>query len=350
MAQRYFISGQYPEDPWHPAPPVKHWVDDTSSMAPPPYPDSHREHFPSAAEPEVVYYTTIPTQNQPRQSETLHQPNFTLPQHDIHQSRSVTQQQVSPSRPQQSLAQPVVIPQIAPGTAPFTRAYSPYLASLGIDMSTFIIFLDTLNIALSPIPPLQILDLAGGIVGMVPHHIPALIGGGLQASAKIAGAVTSKTRTNAVLDRANEEMFGVRGLKVEILGTDEVKRRVGITGQLLQDLDEESSAMNVQQRRLGALRPYTAPLSFDVPASEQQGNTIDRLSAAQLKRQIAKAEERALEQRKKDGKKADRKFEKEERKREKDRRKGKEEKQKSTKKDKESKAAEKLLWLFIGQI
>lgn len=298
----------------------------------------------------MVYYTTIPTQNQPRQSETLHQPSFTLPQHDIHQSRSVTQQQASPSRPQQSLAQPVVIPQIAPGTAPFTRAYSPYLASLGIDMSTFIIFLDTLNIALSPIPPLQILDLAGGIVGMVPHHIPALIGGGLQASAKIAGVVTSKARTKAVLERANKEIFGVQGLKVEIINTETLKQRLAITGPLLHNLDEERSAMSVQQRRLDALGPYTAPLSFDVPLPEEQGNAIDRLSAAQLKRQMAKAEEKASKERLKEGKKADRKAEKADRKREKDKKKGKKEKQKDKKEDRESKATEELLWLFIGSV
>ncbi|THZ90206.1 hypothetical protein D6C82_10518 [Aureobasidium pullulans] len=228
----------------------------------------------------------------------------------------------------------IVIPQIAPGTAPFIRAYSSSLASLGIDISTFLLFLDTLNVALSPTPPLQVLDLAGGIVGMVPHHIPALIGGGLQASAKIAGVVTSKARTKAVLERANKEIFGVQGLKVEIINTETLKQRLAITGPLLHNLDEERSAMSVQQRRLDAL----------------QGNAIDRLSAAQLKRQMAKAEEKASKERLKEGKKADRKAEKVDRKREKDKKKGKKEKQKDKKEDRESKATEELLWLFIGSV
>ncbi|THW53956.1 hypothetical protein D6D20_10518 [Aureobasidium pullulans] len=184
----------------------------------------------------------------------------------------------------------------------------------GIDISTFLLFLDTLNVALSPTPPLQVLDLAGGIVGMVPHHIPALIGGGLQASAKIAGVVTSKARTKAVLERANKEIFGVQGLKVEIINTETLKQRLAITGPLLHNLDEE------------------------------------RLSAAQLKRQMAKAEEKASKERLKEGKKADRKAEKADRKREKDKKKGKKEKQKDKKEDRESKATEELLWLFIGSV
>ncbi|THV79460.1 hypothetical protein D6D27_08977 [Aureobasidium pullulans] len=280
--------------------------------------------------------------------DTLGGPNHIPQQRNNYQSRSVIHEH-NPYSPSCVKDLPVVIPQIASGTAPFTRAYSPLLASIGIDISTFLLFLDTLNIAFSPTPPLQILDLAGGIVGMVPHHIPALVGGGLQASAKLAGAVTCKTRTKAVLEKANQEVFGTRGLKVEVVDTKTLKQRLGIHGPLLQTLDEQSSQLNVQQRRLKALEPYSAPLDFNVPMPEQQGNAIDRRSAAQLKRQMAKAEEKAFEQRMKEGRKADRRAEKGERKKEKDRRRGKEEKQKGRGEDKESKAAEKLLWLFIGR-
>ncbi|CAC9894137.1 unnamed protein product [Aureobasidium pullulans] len=329
--------GQYPQGSWYSAPSVEHWQECPSSMAPPPYPDSHQEHVPLPAESKRIHHAMSHVQLRPTHSRPLYQPRFAIQQYDSYNS--------SPG-----VDRPIVIPQIAPGTAPFIRAYSSSLASLGIDISTFLLFLDTLNVALSPTPPLQVLDLAGGIVGMVPHHIPALIGGGLQASAKIAGVVTSKARTKAVLERANKEIFGVQGLKVEIINTETLKRRLAITGPLLYNLGEERSAMSVQQRRLEALGPYTAPLSFDVPLPEQQGNSIDRLSAAQLKRQMAKAEEKALKERLKEGKKADRKAEKGDRRREKDKKRGKKEKQKDKKEDKESKAAEELLWLFIGSV
>ncbi|THY46971.1 hypothetical protein D6C98_07274 [Aureobasidium pullulans] len=336
MSHHHCFPSQYPQGSWYSAPPVEHWQEYPSSMAPPPYPDSHREHVPLPAESKMIYHTTSHMQLHPTHSRPLYQRPFAT-QHDSSNS--------SPG-----FDRPIVIPQIAPGTAPFIRAYSSSLASLGIDISTFLLFLDTLNVALLPTPPLQILDLAGGIVGMVPHHIPALIGGGLQASAKIAGVVTSKARTKAVLERANKEIFGVQGMKVEIVNSETLKQRLAITGPLLHNLDEETSAMSVQQRRLDALGPYTAPLSFDVPLPEQQGNAIDRLTAAQLKRQMAKAEEKVLKERLKEGKKADRKAEKGDRRREKDKKRGKKEKQKDKKEDKESKAAEGLLWLFIGSV
>ncbi|THY28191.1 hypothetical protein D6D01_03959 [Aureobasidium pullulans] len=340
MAQYRSIYGQYSQESCYGAPPTEHWQDCPSLMTLPPYAASRGGYVPAPFEPKMAYSSNSHVQLRPAHSLPAYQPQFAAHQRNFYSSSS-------------DMGRPVVIPQIAPGTAPFTRAYSPSLASMGIDITTFLNFLDTLNIALSPAPPLQIIDLAGGIMGMVPHHIPALVGGGLQASAKIAGAVTSKARSKAVLEKANKEVFGPRGMKMEIVDTAELKRRLGITGSLLGTLDEQSSVLSVQQRRLKVLEPCTASLDLDVPMPEQQANAIDRLSAAQLKRQMAKAEEKALKQRMKEGKKADRKAERraerEEKGKDKDGRKDKRE-AKGEKQDKESKAAEKLLWLFIGQV
>ncbi|KEQ74853.1 hypothetical protein M436DRAFT_22010, partial [Aureobasidium namibiae CBS 147.97] len=189
---------------------------------------------------------------------------------------------------------PIVIPQTAPGAGnPFTRAYSPALSNTDISLSTFLTFLDTLNVCFAQTPPLQVLDLAGGIVGMVPHHIPALVGSSLQATAKIANAVTSKTRVAGLLKTANEEIFAPQGLKVEILDTEKLKQRLGIDANkpLLNDLEEKDMQVSVRDRRLQALSPHIAPLVFDVPVQARQTNAIDRLSAQQLQRQMAKAEE-----------------------------------------------------------
>jgi hypothetical protein len=220
-----------------------------------------------------------------------------------------------------------------------------------ISLPTFLTFLDTLNICLTQTPPLQILDLAGGIVGSIPHHIPALIGGSLQATAKIANAVTSKTRVARLLKSANEEIFGPQGLEVEVLTTEKLKQKLGIEGSkpLLSDLDEKDTEMSVRDRRLQALEPHIAPLDFDVPVPARQTNAIDRLAAGQLKRQMAKAEEKALEARRKENEKADKRAKKDDRKAEKGRRRSKDEKKRKGKDDNETKAAEKLLWLFVGR-
>ena len=187
---------------------------------------------------------------------------------------------------------------------------------------------------------------------MVPHHIPALVGSSLQATAKIANAVTSKTRVAALLKTANEEIFAPQRLKVEILDTEKLKQRLGIDPgkPLLSDLEDEDMQVSVRDRRLQALKPRIAPLIFDVPVQARQTNAIDRLSAQQLQRQMAKAEEKVTEARMKEHEKADKKATKEHRKTEKDRKRGKEEKKRKGKDDKESKAAEKLLWLYVGLI
>lgn len=338
MAQYYSSPGQYPQEMYHSTASIDHWQTYPSSMCPPPYPADYQGYASMPGESKRDFHTTIPIQHpqiysdEPRQQSTAIQ---------------------RPSSQQSHNHKPIVIPQTAPGSNnPFTLAYSPALSTHNISPATFLAFLSTLNICLATTPPLQILDLAGGFVGMVPHHIPALIGGSLQATAKIAGAATSKTRVAKCLKTANEEVFGPRGLKVEIVDTETLKRKLGIEGgkPLLGDLDEQGLEISVRDRRLQALQPYIAGLDFNVPEPARQENVIDRLSASQLKRQMAKSEEKAMEARRKENEKKEKKAKKEERRSEKDRKKGKERKEKKEKEDKESKAAEKLLWLFIGQV
>ncbi|KAG9698275.1 hypothetical protein KCU95_g4997, partial [Aureobasidium melanogenum] len=341
MAQYYSSPGQYPRELHYSTPSIDHWKSYPLPMSPPPYPADHQGYVAMPVEPKKDYYTTTPAQHSYIYSDASHQ------------QPSPTYQPSSSQTSHNHHQKPIVIPQTTPGpNNPFTLAYSPALSTHNISPIAFLSFLSTLNICLATTPPLQILDLAGGFVGMVPHHIPALIGGSLQATAKIAGAVTSKTRVAKCLKTANEEVFAPKGLEVEILDTETLKRKLGIEGgkPLLGDLDEQGLEISVRDRRLQALQPYVAGLEFDVPELARQENIIDRLSASQLKRQMAKSEEKAMEARRKDNEKKEKKAKKEERRSEKDRKKGKERKEKKEKEDKESKAAEKLLWLFIGQV
>jgi hypothetical protein len=341
MAQyHYSTPGQYPQEVHYSAPPTSPWQDYPSPMSPPLYPGNYPVHLAGPPESKMVCHTTVPEHHPRGRPKALHQPPFAPQQTASHRSQHT------------HLDLPIVIPQTSPGASnPFTRAYSPSLLTTNISLPTFLTFLDTLNICLTQTPPLQILDLAGGIVGSIPHHIPALIGGSLQATAKIANAVTSKTRVARLLKSANEEIFGPQGLEVEVLTTEKLKQKLGIEGSkpLLSDLDEKDTEMSVRDRRLQALEPHIAPLDFDVPVPARQTNAIDRLAAGQLKRQMAKAEEKALEARRKENEKADKRAKKDDRKAEKGRRRSKDEKKRKGKDDNETKAAEKLLWLFVGR-
>lgn len=339
MAQYYSIPRQYPQEAYDAAPPTGHWQDYPSSMSPPPYDGIYQDFNTTPLEPKMAYHTTIPELYTRPYPKTSYQPPF------------APQQTTSPRH--SHLDTPIVIPQTTPGAGnPFTRAYSPALSGTNISPSTFLTFLDTLNVCYAQTPPLQVLDLAGGIVGMVPHHIPALVGSSLQTTAKIANAVTSKTRVASLLKTANAEIFAPEGLKVEVLDTDKLKQKLGLdaTKPLLSDLEDKDMQVSVRDRRLQALEPHIAPLVFDVPVRARQTNAIDRLAAQQLQRQMAKAEEKAMEARRKEHEKADKKAKKEDKKAEKDRKRGKDEKKRKGKDDKESKAAEKLLWVFVGRI
>lgn len=199
------------------------------------------------------------------------------------------------------LARPVVVPQVSSGIGkPFARAYSSALQSKGIGMQEFIEFIDNLNLVSTGSPPLQVLDLAGGVVGMVPHHIPQLVGNALSLTAKIGTAAVSKGRSNIFVNEANKHFFAPRSLKMEVVGSQVLKERLGLRADadLVAALDG-STHLSVQDRRILALEPYTSPLTFDVPPPTAQTNALERLSAAQVARQLSRSDKKALEDREK---------------------------------------------------
>ena len=200
---------------------------------------------------------------------------------------------------------------------PFARAHSPALQAKGVSIQEFVEFIDNLNVVSTGSPPLKVLGLAGGVVSMVPHHIPMLVGNIISLTAKVGAAAVSKGRAAIFLSEANKTFFAPRGLRVELVKSDALRAKLGMrTGADLVSALSESGDLNSQDRRMRALERYTAPLTFDVPPPTQQTNKLERLSAAQVKRQLKKGDKKMMEEREKamekagSGSRADRELEK----------------------------------------
>ena len=209
-------------------------------------------------------------------------------------------------------------------------------------MEEFVEFIDNLNVILTASPLLQGLDLAGGIVGMVPHHIPMMVGNAISLSAKVSTGAVSKGRVAMFLKKANSDFFGPRGLKVGLATSNALKAKLSMDpdAELVSAL-EDSIGMDVQQRRMRALERYISPLTFDVPPPNEQTNSLERMSAWQVQRQLQASGKKALKDRekvmRKDGSseeisKAQKDFNKEMAKIEKDRSKAEKEFEKDSKK------------------
>ena len=259
------------------------------------------------------------------------------------------------------------------------------LQNYNISMPEFVAFIDNLNVISTASPPLQVVDLAGGIIGMVPHHWAAIAGAAIQGTAKLGTYAVSKGRTEAYMSEVNRKMFGPRGLKVSIVSTDATRALLKIprTQPRLAPLTSQTMHMSTAERVLVEMQPYNAVLDLNVPPPAEQTTTLAKLSARQVasrsKKQqesLVKSREKALgkqqekmeKSQEKEGKQA-RKREKKEAKRTKKREKkhGKEssdsdsdsedeprrnskQKEHREKRDKEAKQAEKLLWIVIDNL
>ena len=206
---------------------------------------------------------------------------------------------VSATSPLQS---PVAIPQTAPGIGiPFARAYAPALMSHGISASTFVTFIDNLNVVATGSPPLQILDMAGGLVGMVPVHWFGLAGNLTQLVAKVGKAAVSKGRTEAYMKRTNSELFAPRGLQVRIASTAAMAEvlRVNVEELAIPPLTLETKDISIMDRRLHALQGYISPLTFEVPPPTEQTTALAKMSDKQVKFQQKQMEKKTMKGRRK---------------------------------------------------
>ena len=122
----------------------------------------------------------------------------------------------SATNPAQSgrLELPVVITQRRPKarTRGFIRAYAPILQNVGIDQETFLDFIDQLNKAVEPSPWITAIDLASLAGHAFPEPIHLLISASALMATQITAEVVSRSKSNAFLDKMNQEFFKPKGL------------------------------------------------------------------------------------------------------------------------------------------
>jgi hypothetical protein len=285
------------------------------------------------------------------------------------------------------LRNPIAIPQISAGMGQsFLRAWVPILQNYNITIREFVAFIDNLNVISTASPPLQVVDLAGGMIGMVPHHWAAIAGAAIQGTAKLGTYAVSKGRTEAYMREVNEKMFKPRGLNVRIASTEAARALLKIPNAYptLAPLTRQTMNMSTAERVLVETRPYNAVLDLNVPPPTEQTTTLAKLSARQVAARSKKQQEKLVKSRGKDiekqqgrtekerekqakeDRKRERKAEKKAKKRERKHGKGSdsdsdsdtddeprrrsEKKARHEKRDKEEKQAEKLLWIVIDNL
>ncbi|KAK7753819.1 hypothetical protein SLS62_004185 [Diatrype stigma] len=148
--------------------------------------------------------------------------------------REMVQMAGPPPQPSGRLPCAVIIPQRRPRdkTRGFVRAYAPVLHDCGISQHVFLkflkdwfqvskVYMSSHNIKsltgqksdnLQADPWINVVFIAGGIVGLVPEVASQVVGAVAQVVAGTARELQSRYRQNTFLDRVNEDLFMPRGL------------------------------------------------------------------------------------------------------------------------------------------
>lgn len=205
------------------------------------------------------------------------------------------------------------------------RAYPPDLTTYGINRADFLGFLDDLNRCAVASPPVQVLGLAGDLVGLVPLQTAQIVGNSVSLVASAATYGVSKGRADACLRAANASLFAPRGLRAEFAKLGALASIAGIpgvldpaTGKLLDKKRTGSMLLaplegpeagaaaaggeqqSAQHRRLRALDAWIAPLDLTpLPEIKQPGNALGRLHTMASERQRSKEERKILKNRNK---------------------------------------------------
>ena len=195
--------------------------------------------------------------------------------------------------------------------SPFLRAYPLCLDGYSISKTTFLNFLDNIDRVAVKSPPLQALSLVGNVVGFVPSAAAQITGAVVNISANVAAGMIQYGRTETELKRANTEIFGPRGLKVEIAKTDDLVRLAGIPDvldaagklskktNLLLSIEEDGYAgdqnLTGQQRRLQAMSLWIADLEVALLLEiEERPTAMSRLSLKASERQRVRGERKLV--------------------------------------------------------
>ncbi|KUJ11339.1 uncharacterized protein LY89DRAFT_625896, partial [Mollisia scopiformis] len=184
----------------------------------------------------------------------------------------------------------------------FLRAWAPMLRSHDISIVQFIAFIDNLNVVSTASPPLQAMSLAGGVLGMVPHHWAMIAGNVIQTTANLGTFAVSKGRTELYMREVNEKMFKPRGLKVSIAKTEAIRSvlRVPTGRPMLPPLNAQTVQMGIAERVLLQLWPYNAVLDLNVPPPAEQTTMLAKLSAKQIAAQAKRNQSKLIKKHEKD--------------------------------------------------
>ncbi|KPM38737.1 hypothetical protein AK830_g7838 [Neonectria ditissima] len=197
--------------------------------------------------------------------------------------------------------------------SPFLRAYPPALDRFGISCDVFLEFIDHLNRVAVASPPVQVLSLAGNIVGMVPLQTAQIVGGVVNAAATLTTVAMSKGRVEMLLRQVNHDVFGPRRLQARIAKLDAVAKIASIPilddrGKIndespilapLEDVDGLHS-LSAQQRRIASLEPWISPLQIEsLPEVDRPENPFSRMHAAVSEGQRKKEEKKMKKNRQK---------------------------------------------------
>ncbi|KAI9846930.1 MAG: hypothetical protein M1838_001093 [Thelocarpon superellum] len=285
------------------------------------------------------------------------------------------------------LRRPIAIPQVTGGIGqPYIRAWAPELESHGISEKEFVEFVDNLNVVTTSNPPLQVLDLVGGVIGFVPYHWAMIAGIAIQATAKLGKAAVSKGRTEMYMTKVNTAFFAPRRLQARIASGDAMAAALHLPPSmpLLAPLTQQNIHMTSQERVIAAVQPYMSFVTLNVPPPTSQTTMLAKMSAKQVEIQTKRREHKVMKQRMKHGipgsadgprngnwsekmmrldekaveieqqggldHRQQRKLDKLDRKMDKLERKSERKSGKGDKKDKEAKGAQKSLWILIENL
>lgn len=195
---------------------------------------------------------------------------------------------------------PVIITQRRPKarTRGFIQAYAPLLEGAGIDQPAFLDFLQKLNKAVEPNPWLQAINLASLAAQNVPEPVSLAVSIATKMAADAASEIHSRAKTNAFLDKTNEEYFKPRGLVALLmtwkpqdssvvttvdfdLGTTITSPSTGSKGMF----SKFQSRMKPSSAATSFEFPETAPLVF--PALDELASATPESPGAEAKKQNA---------------------------------------------------------------
>lgn len=236
----------------------------------------------------------------------------------------------SPGGPPLPLSQNriIAIPAIdsTPGS-PFIRGYVPMLERYNIPKGAFLKFLDSLNETVMTNPPMQVLEVTGGILKSVPILFPLhWLGSAFNGIASFTEGERSKGRSDQAIKQANKEIFASHGLKAELANLDALAYLAKIpildaSGKIdkktplvrhLADLSKKSPddlsgsqgqelEMELQMQRLQALQPWISDIELDVKPMTGKSR-LTRLNSALKKYNNPRRRDRFNESQAGDGK------------------------------------------------